>query len=268
VTGIRARSSQQQGQALVAVIVLIALLFLIGTAMTLAVSSSLHTVRQTADDDWRGYAAESASALDLARASDVTLGTSCSGPSPLGSSVNGFALSAMRCPVANISGAGIQRDAVAAQRVASMNCAQPVVGIPLGAGYSAWGTIAWLPNVPDPDIRVLWNDDAACPTWGWGWAGCAVAKSAGFLNFSCDGRFDNDGDVGDAPVAHTLHVIVWGPRAVQLSAVYIRSANAGTDCVVTSIGIAGGAVSERDLVRPACGAPSATSAAFWNRLLP
>jgi len=77
----------------------------------------------------------------------------------------------------------------------------------------------------------------------------------------------DDGD-GAAGPAHQLHVLVWGPRAVQLSAFYIRSANTGTDCVVTSIGIAGGAVSERDLVRSACGAPSATSAAFWNRLLP
>ena len=268
-TRIRARSTEQRGQALVAVIVLIALLFLIGTAMTLAVSSSLHTVRQTADDDWRGYAAESAASLDLARASEGPLAASCSGPSRLGSSVNGFVLSAMRCPVARISGAGIQRDAVAAQRVLSRRCAVPDEGTTVDAGHSAWGTIAWLPAVPDPDIRVLWDDDPLCPTAATGQPGCAVAKSAGFLNFSCDGFFDPDGDGdGAAGPAHQLHVLVWGPRAVQLSAFYIRSANTGTDCVVTSIGIAGGAVSERDLVRSACGAPSATSAAFWNRLLP
>ena len=114
----RTSRPRQQGQALVAVIVLIALLFLIGTAMTLAVSSSLQTVRQTADEDWRGYAAESAVARDLASASEVAPPTSpvCSGPSSLGGSVNGFAISAKRCAILQVTGATMSRDAVAPKR--------------------------------------------------------------------------------------------------------------------------------------------------------
>src|ERR1700682_3692259 len=61
------RRGEQSGQMLVSVIVLRPLMFFIGSAMALAVSSSLHTIAQTNSTDSVAYAAESAVAQGLAR---------------------------------------------------------------------------------------------------------------------------------------------------------------------------------------------------------
>jgi hypothetical protein len=60
------RRDQQSGQMLVSVIVLLTLMFFIGSAMALAVSSSLHTIAQTNSMDSVAYAAESATARGVA----------------------------------------------------------------------------------------------------------------------------------------------------------------------------------------------------------
>ena len=60
------RRGEQSGQMLVSVIVLLTLMFFIGSAMALAVSSSLHTIAQTNSIDSVAYAAESATAQGLA----------------------------------------------------------------------------------------------------------------------------------------------------------------------------------------------------------
>jgi hypothetical protein len=60
------RPGQQSGQMLVAVIVLLAMMFFIGSAMALAVSSSLHIIAQTNNSDSRAYGAEAAVAQGLA----------------------------------------------------------------------------------------------------------------------------------------------------------------------------------------------------------
>jgi hypothetical protein len=60
------RPGEQSGQMLVAVIVLLAMMFFIGSAMALAVSSSLHTIAQTNNSDSRAYGAEAAVAQGLA----------------------------------------------------------------------------------------------------------------------------------------------------------------------------------------------------------
>lgn len=57
---------EQSGQMLVSVIVLLTLMFFIGSAMALAVSSSLHIIAQTNSMDSAAYAAESATAQGLA----------------------------------------------------------------------------------------------------------------------------------------------------------------------------------------------------------
>jgi hypothetical protein len=265
-TAKRTSSARQQGQALVAVIVLIALLFLIGTAMTVAVSSSLQTVRQTADEDWRGYAAESAVTRDLASASDVTPPTQppvCSGPSSLGASVNGVAMRAQRCAVLQVAGATMSRSAIAAQKVGGGSCAQPAVTV--GTGRKAWGTIAWLVPVRqpgfNPNLRVFLDGQDTCPPPGANPTDCTISASVAFgvAYFSCP---------DDETSVDKLHVMVQNPRGARLSAIYVRSADESTgDCVVTSIGIAGGAIDEGDLLKPSCGTTS-TSVAFWNKLLP
>jgi hypothetical protein len=60
------RRGEQSGQMLVSVIVLLTLMFFIGSAMALAVSSSLHVIAQTNSMDSVAYAAESAAAQGLA----------------------------------------------------------------------------------------------------------------------------------------------------------------------------------------------------------
>jgi hypothetical protein len=255
----RRGSRQQSGQALVAVIVLIALLFLIGTAMTLAVSSSLQTVRQTANEDWRGYAAESAAMRDLAGATNVTPAAGCGALLSQGPPVNGVPVSAMRCTIAGVDSTAVRQDAIAAQNVAGNGCVKPVVNV--ASGSSLWGTIAWLPRGSTPVIRVIVDEKNSCPT-GSG-PGCPTFATVGVLYFRCDAVTDPDGD-GD-PV--TLHIVLGPGGKTYLSAFYVRSAPAGNDCVVTSAGIAGGAVDEGDLVVPNCN-PPATSLAFWNKLQP
>jgi hypothetical protein len=95
-----------------------------------------------------------------------------------------------------------------------------------------------------------------------------VVKSVGFLYFSCDSAVDSDGDYDNSSGApQYLHVLATGPVVAHLSTFYVRSAPAGNDCVVTSDGVAGGAVDEGDLVLQTCN-PPATGMAFWNKLLP
>jgi hypothetical protein len=228
----RRGSHQQSGQALVAVIVLIALLFLIGTAMTLAVSSSLQTVRQTASEDWRGYAAESAATRDLAGATTAPPSPGCQPMAGMGLPVNGFAVFARRCSVAQVDSTSIRQDAIAAQNLQN-TCPAP--------------------GAPTP---------------------CTVIKSVGFLYFSCDKALDSDGDYDNSSgQPQYVHVQATGPVVAHLSTFYVRSANPGNDCAVTSAGvatsagIAGGAVDEADLVVPNCN-PPATAVTFWNKLLP
>jgi uncharacterized membrane protein YgcG len=300
------RARQQEGQALVAVIVLIALLFLVGTAMTLAVSSSLQTVRQTADEDWRGYAAESAVTRDLANAADVTPASQppvCTGPTPLGAKVNGFAMSAKRCAVLQVDGTSMSRTAIAAQKVGGGSCATPAVAV--SVGRKSWGAIAWLrpgnnPNF-DPNLRVFLDGQDPCAPSGSGTTNCTVSESisVAVAYFSCPDDESNPRE---------LHVTVQNALGARLSAFYVRSAdefvpgggggggdtdggggggggggngNGGggaavsaaasgggtSDCVVTSIGLANGAINEGDLVKPSCGTAN-TSVAFWNKLLP
>jgi len=62
----RRAPEREEGAILVAAIVLIALLFFVGTVMALAVESNLQTVRQIGDQDAVQYAAESAVAQGLA----------------------------------------------------------------------------------------------------------------------------------------------------------------------------------------------------------
>jgi hypothetical protein len=83
------RRGEQSGQMLVSVIVLLTLMFFIGSAMALAVSSSLHTIAQTNNTDSTAYAAESAVAQGLARSTTPVyptpmVGTVLNAPTPLG----------------------------------------------------------------------------------------------------------------------------------------------------------------------------------------
>jgi hypothetical protein len=258
----RIHARQQRGQALVAVIVLIALLFLVGTATTLAVSSSLQTVRQTANEDWRGYAAESAATRDLANASSSPAPTStgCGGLSGPSGKVNGFPIRARRCATLGIDVGSMVRDGVAAQKVGGGSCATPVVTV--GVGRIAWGTIAWLPKPGfDPQVQVYLDTQNACSGGNSNTCTTYPAVSVGIVYFSCK---------SDDTIQRTLHILVKKAGGAGLGAFYVRSADEndrGGDCVVTSTGLAGGAINEGDLLLPSC-TTSGTSVSFMNRLLP
>jgi hypothetical protein len=272
------RGQQQRGQALVAVIVLISLMFLIGTAMTLAVSSSLQTVRQTTNEDWRGYAAESVAtrALDRATRTDVDVdGPPCTDFAGTGLPVNGYGVLSSTCYMAQIvPGAPIHRDAVAAQTVNAMGCADP--NITITTGREAWGTLAWLPaGPPAPSLSVFLGGVGPCPSSGGTPCSMSIPKNPiQVYFFTCA----SDGGGG---VARPLHVRVAGKALLR--AFYVRSADAVTDpeaeadCAVTGIGsieprrarAEGGALAEGDLVMPDCKRLTAAPATpFWNRLLP
>src|SRR4030088_1164521 len=107
------------------------------------------------------------------------------------------------------------RDAIAAQTVAVQRCVQPN-DVSLEAGNRAWGTIAWLPASPNPDIHIILDGQAGCPASVEGPTECPKVISAGVLYFWCN----NSGGIS----APRLHVKVTGTRGTRLGAFYVRSA--------------------------------------------
>jgi len=130
------------GMAVVAVIVLIAVLFLGGTVMALAISSSLHTVDITSAQDGVHYAAESAVARGVGA---IEATQSCPADPLIG--INGQDLK-IRCQSQLVGGdlleedegAGSGKISIPGGRLDAGACVAPTQ---LSARMTAWTVIAW-----------------------------------------------------------------------------------------------------------------------------
>jgi hypothetical protein len=279
----RRRRGQQSGQMLVAVIVLLTLLFFVGSAMALAVSSSLHTIAQTNSMDSTAYAAETAIARAFAVAQaggSFPAATSC--PSSTlstlpgffgGTSVNKQALKAGICYVAVDSDVPVQTWSVAGQSVKGQKCVSQVPPwFSLADDAKVWGVIGWHSESPGPlaDVQVsiqtsdcgdrLDNpQDNRCPT---------PLTAPGVLYFRCDVPHN-----ATTPTLNVVNVGNPGSRA-NVSDFVVREAEIGIDCVATTIGQAGPATFDEAEWRLLHTPNTATcdwataNQTLWDRVLP
>jgi len=230
------------GMAVVAVIVLIAVLFLTGTVMALAVSSSLHTVDIVTAHDAVHYAAESAVARGVG-AIEVT--GSCPADPAVG--INGQDLR-IRCHSQQIGGDLDDEDgAWASIPHGQLNpgaCAPP---IPLPANRRAWAVIGWRGL---GSVRV-WTTAPG--------EGCQSSTAspcdptpmfATVVYFSCSAQTTD----------RSLYVVAGATGPVSLGTSVIRWAPPGGRVVWTVVGAAGFEVDEADVLLPA-------QQVLWNTVL-
>jgi hypothetical protein len=278
----RRRRGQQSGQMLVAVIVLLTLLFFVGSAMALAVSSSLHTIAQTNSMDSTAYAAESAVARRFAvavAAGQFPAATTCPSSSlstlPAffgGTSVNNQALKAGICYVAVDSDVPVQTWSIAGQSVKGYQCVSQVPpAFSLAEDATVWGVIGWhsesspatlqvsiqTQNCKDPSGPEEANTLCDTPL---------TAPGAGVFYFKCN--------VPHTATTPTLNVVNLGGGRANVSDFVVREAVVGIDCVATVIGQAGPATFDeadwRLLHTPntaTCDWATANQT-LWDRVLP
>jgi hypothetical protein len=240
----------QGGMALVAVIVLIAVLFLSGTVMALAVSSSLHTVDALSSQDAVRYAAESAVARGVGALEQKQ---EC----PTGGQINGQSL-AIWCQDSNrayqkstnLKPESIQRWAIPAHsQCVSVDTKAP-------ADMKAWMILAWRGS---SDIKVWMNNLSGCaPSPSPSDRRChlqavfpKVFPHAKYV--SCDLEIER-------PVIH----IASTSSPVDLGSTIIRALpTSGNDSIRTLVGMAGtgNEIDEADLL-------PATGVILWNTVLP
>lgn len=255
----RGRRRARAGMAVVAVMVLIALLFLTGTVMALAVSSSLRTVETTSRQDAVHYAAESAVARGVAAVLQSVpcvasgsinrqqLLTWCQDPpTPRGTGDQ----------QGNNQGGGVQHAAIPGQRLEPGACIS--IPIPSEADATAWMVIAWRGV---GDVRVWLGSSSSCSLGG---------------GTQCDQTqvFTNVHYVRCTSVRGGRLHIATSEASVVVGASVVRWAPADSDPIRTVVGMSGFEVDEADVLLPtdqgAGGGSSASSPkqVFWNTVLP
>lgn len=245
----RRRRGQQSGQMLVAVIVLLTLLFFVGSAMALAVSSSLHTIAQTNSMDSTAYAAETAvaRAFAVAEAGGSPTNDTCSGttlstftnPPLFASSVNKQALQAGTCYVGVESDVPVHTWSVAGQSVKGHQCVSQVPpAFSLTGDTTVWGVIGWHSesSIFPANLQVsIQTQDCKDPS------GPEEANTLCNTPLTATGVFYFRCSVAVGASSPTLNVVNVGPTAsrANISDFIVREAEVGIDCVATTIGQAG-----------------------------
>ena len=231
--------------AVVAVIVLIAVLFLSGTVMALAVSSSLHTVDIVSGQDAVHYAAESAVARGVGAIEGAHL---CPADALVG--INGQDLK-IRChsqPVGGDldegEGIGSGQAAIPGGRLDPGTCVAP---IPLPARMTAWTVIGWRGS----GSVQLWTAAPGQGCTSSSASRCAEAPMlANVTYFWCDPK-DLD---------RVLYVAAGATGQVDLGTAVIRRAPKGGRTLWTIVGAAGFEVDEADVLLP-------NQQVLWNTVL-
>lgn len=275
---------EQGGQMLAGVMVLLAIVFLLGTAMALSVSTSLQQVGQGAAQDAARYGAESAVARGQAavEAGPIPTADGCSEVSARGS-LNGQALQAQPCLISGIdAGRGKVRYSSHAESVLAQGACVTVPvsgssqrkGDEAGSGSDAraWTTVAWRsPSKLSAEIIVFVDHDTTCATSGPDADDppCSATSNPGLIYLHCAFHMDSDR-------SYFVKVLNLGGTA-YVSPFVVRDAVSGPDCVATVIGRSGAATAEGDLILPGvpgdrsatwpCGSDRA-SLGLRNRLLP
>lgn len=237
------------GMALVAVIVLIAVLFLSGTVMALAVSSSLHTLDVLSSQDAVRYAAESAVARGVGA---IEQEQDC----PTAGQINGQSLAIWCQDSTQGDQQGTKSKPGSIQRWAIPAHSQCVsVDTKAQADMTAWMILAWRGS---SDIKVWMNTDLS---------GCAPSPSdrrchlqAVFPKVFPHAKYVSCDPEIERPV---IHIGSTG-SPVDLGSTIIRALPAsGNDSVRTVVGMAGTGdeIDEADIL-------PATGVILWNTVLP
>jgi hypothetical protein len=230
--------------AVVAVIVLIAVLFLSGTVMALAVSSNLHTVDLVTAKDAVHYAAESAVARGVAAVAQTM-------PCPATGSINHQAL-ATWCQTE----APTKVEAKSIQRWAIVGGRQPCVSISLPASdvkVTAWTVLAWR----GPGGIEVWIDRSQQCSSPTGEARCPQHQVfANVIYIKCE----QPQSLGQGNPKSFLH-IAGRDAPVDLGPAIIRAAPEGSVSIMTVVGQAGIEVDEADVALP-------NRVALWDTVLP
>jgi hypothetical protein len=280
---------QQGGQMLVGVMVLLAIVFLLGSAMALGVSSSLHRLDQGAAQDAARYGAEAAVARGLAAIDSAPTQDGCQSQMSAGM-LDGQMLLAKRCNITAVdAGPGKVRYSSNGETVlASGQCVTTTLqggggqgggngdggndnGSGGGRDVRVWTSVAWRSTGGSPaEIDVFVDSANSCdPNNLDDDDSCAAATATtGPLYFQCSFHMDPN-----TPYSVRVVNLSGGPASV--SPFVVREANSGHDCVATVIGQSAAASDEGDLILPGlpvdtptgCGLPGA-HLGIRNRLLP
>lgn len=270
------RPRRQDGQALVGVIVLIALLFFAATAMTLAVSQNLQAIRMAGSRNAQQYSAESAAdrGLALALGSGRFVPQSGGGTSQCqlwepARSVNGVSASGDVCVFVVRGGATmVAARQVGPQALASPGCLPLPVDNPNGTWKAVWFTLSGFGSVK-PVVGV--DDNPGCasaqketcqigsPGVTYLFVGCATKAKQLFLSLK-------------QPLADIVRIGAFVVRQADGAPdLVVRQDQEGkqvgedslpVDCVLTSVGTASTSVAESDVYVNGCvvdgGSPTVT----------
>lgn len=227
----------ERGMAVVAVMVLIAVLFLSGAVMALGVSSSLHTVDVAIAQDAIHYAAESAVARGVAAARQ-------SPPCSLQGSINHQAFTATcEDPIHGVAPNPMRLQSVPGGLMAA-GCRSFQLTAP-DKWKLVWTVLGWRSLNPSAAVSVWFDDATNCNV-------PLVAPTGSPIYVV--GRASGGEDV---PV---LHIAVTS-GSVELGSFVARAAAKGTDTIVTVVGQAGVEVDEADVSLP-------DTLTLWNTVLP
>jgi hypothetical protein len=258
------RRHRQAGMLVPSAIVMITLLFLVGTAMALAVGSSLQAVRDTAQRDATSYAAESGVASGTAAsiaAAGGTPGAPCGPSSP-------------QCYLLDrINSRSAQQLAIPEQVVPNCDPANttflieldPLPALQDAARLSVWTVIGWQPLTNGASLLV-WtsrdNGNHCYPTDAVCQAVSPTKVGSSFLTYFACPKSDSSQGVN-------LHIVAQG-GPVRIGSFIVRAAQSGAcnscnDYIATVVGQAGGIVDESDVIIPATGQPTRS---LWHTVLP
>jgi len=234
--------------AVVAVMVLIAVLFLSGTVMALTVSSSLHTVDIVTAQDAVHYAAESAVARGAAGLKPT--GGCAYDPS---STLNGQPLR-IWCSPASTGTDLTEPGETNVHRLSVQN-----------QGSCAWVTLPSAVSTKTVWTVVGWRGSGSVQVWTDATPGCV---SAGISNCDQSGVFTNVVFVRCRPKSRNLMLHIAGSGAgIALGTSLVRWVPQGADRIRTVVGAAGFEVDEADAVLTEGPAPP-VQVLLWNTVLP
>jgi hypothetical protein len=217
--------------------VLIAVLFLGGTGMALAVSSSLHTVDVAIARDNVHYSAESAVARGAAGAA-ISASHKCS----LGDAI-------CEEPVNRVAPDPVRLLSISGHQLASGDSS---FQLSLPQNWTAvWTVVGWRTSAPSASVAV-WIDSAQDCDAG------SRSPSASPVYVIC--RPSDGEEEGDATSA-VLHISV-RRGSVSLGSLVVRAALAGGSTIVTVVGKPGIEVDETDVALPE------RVVKLWNTVLP
>jgi len=250
---------------LIAVIVLVALLFLLGTVMALSVTSALRTVDLVAQEDASHYAAESATSRGVAQAmvnkAIVNSGV-CSGAGTLKSGQPyTFALFPvmpdLSCPPAmtqNIS--AVQQWAIPAQVLTSGQTLKFDLDYPAsGSAVTFWTVFGWQALTPGAELSACIDNNSGKGNCNGGSAAYGTPAPSYFL--------------AGPTLGNNVNLHLFGVAGtVRVSPFVVRGTTAGVDSVVTVVGQSGPDAVEADVIIPTNGDGDDWRASLWNTVLP